>query len=46
MDLGAYMNIEELDEIAKDNGIEIPRVRGYRLMINEKPLSKEEIKTI
>lgn len=46
MDLGAYMNIEELDEIAKDNGIEIPRIRGYRLMENEKPVSKEEIKEI
>ena len=46
MDLGAYMNIEELGEIAKDNGIEIPRIRGYRLMENEKPLSKEEIKEI
>ena len=46
MDLGAYMNIEELGEIAKNNGIEIPRIRGYRLMENEKPLSKEEIKEI
>lgn len=46
MDLGAYMNIEELGKIAKNNGIEIPRIRGYRLMENEKPLSKEEIKEI
>ena len=46
MDLGAYMNIEELDKIAKNNGIEIPRIRGYRLMENEEPLSKEEIKEI
>lgn len=46
MDLGAYMNIEGLDKIAKNNGIEIPRIRGYRLMENEEPLSKEEIKEI
>lgn len=46
MDLGAYMNIEELGKIAKDNGIEIPRIRGYRLMENEEPVSKEEIKEI
>lgn len=46
MDLGAYMNIGELGEIAKDNGIEIPRIRGYRLMENEKQVSKEEIKEI
>lgn len=46
MDLGAYMNIGELDKIAKNNGIEIPRIRGYRLMENEEPLSKEEIKEI
>lgn len=46
MDLGAYMNMEELGKIAKNNGIEIPRIRGYRLMENEKPLSKEEIKEI
>ena len=46
MDLGAYMNIDELGKITKDNGIEIPRIRGYRLMENEQPLSKEEIKEI
>lgn len=46
MDLGAYMNISELDEIAKENGIEIPRIRGYRLMKNENSISKEEIKEI
>lgn len=46
MDLGAYMNIEELGEIAKDNGIEIPRIRGFRLMENEEPIPKEEIEEI
>lgn len=35
MDLGAYVNIEDLDAIAKANGIDIPRLRGYRLMKEE-----------
>lgn len=32
MDLGAYAQIEELEELAKLNGIQVPRLRGYRLM--------------
>lgn len=36
MDLGAYAQIDELDTLAKKNGIEVPRLRGYRLMKNEK----------
>jgi len=43
MDLLAYSQIEDLEQIAKNNGIEIPRLRGYRLMKNEEPVSKEEI---
>ena len=43
MDLGAYANIENLEKIAKENGIEIPRLRGYRLMSEEEPISKEDI---
>lgn len=43
MDLGAYTNIENLDNIAKENGIEVPRLRGYRLMKDEEVISKEEI---
>lgn len=43
MDLGAYMQIDDLDEIAKDNGIEVPRLRGYSLMIDEEPVSQKEI---
>lgn len=35
MDLGAYIQIDELEKIAKENGIEVPRLRGYRLMKNE-----------
>lgn len=37
MDLGAYAQIEELKEVAKLNGIEVPRLRGYRLMKDEEP---------
>lgn len=44
MDLGAYVKIEDLDQIAKDNGIDIPRLRGYRLMKDEAPVSRDEIK--
>lgn len=43
MDLGAYMQIDLLSKIAEKNGIEIPRLRGYRLMIVEEPISQEEI---
>lgn len=42
MDLGAYAQIEELDQVMKDNGISVPRLRGLRLMVEEKPLTKEE----
>lgn len=44
MDLGAFCQIDDLDQIAKKNGIDIPRLRGYRLMKDEKPFSQEEIK--
>ena len=43
MDLYACTQIEVLDQIAKDNGIEVPRLRGYRLMKNEEIVTKEEI---
>ena len=42
MDLGAYANIEDLDKIAKANGIECPRLRGYRLMKDEEPIDLNE----
>lgn len=42
MDLGAYVNIDLLDEIAKSNGIEVPRLRGYRLMENENTMTLDE----
>ena len=43
MDLGAYSKIKDLGHLMIDNGIEIPRLRGLRLMSEEKPLSEEEI---
>lgn len=43
MDLGAYAKIEDLSEIAKSNSIEVPRLRGYRLMKDETAISKESI---
>ena len=46
MDLTAYMQIDDLEKIAKDNNIEVPRLRGYRLMKEEEPISTEDIKNI
>ena len=44
MDLGAYAKIKDLKQIMIDNGIVIPRLRGLRLMSEEKPLSEVKIK--
>lgn len=44
MDLGAYGQIEELSEIAQRNGIDCPRLRGYRLMKDEEPIDFDEWK--
>ena len=46
MDLFAYTQINDLEQIAKENNIEVPRLRGYRLMKDEKPVSSEELKEI
>ena len=43
MDLGAYAQIDSLEKIMKDNGIEVPRLRGLRLMKDEKLISKESM---
>ena len=43
MDLGAYARIDVLSAVAKANGIEIPRLRGYRLMSEEEPVSEADI---
>lgn len=45
MDLGAFIQIGAIESIAKANGIEVPRLRGYRLMENEKPVSEEDIQS-
>ena len=44
MDLGATAQIETLDKIAEENGISVPRLRGYRLMIDGEPYTEEETK--
>lgn len=43
MDLGAFANITDLDKIMKENGIEVPRLRGLRLMKFEEPMPQKEI---
>ena len=40
MDLGAYAQIEDLEQVMKDNNIDVPRLRGLRLMKQEEPISK------
>lgn len=42
MDLGAYAQIDSLEQIMKDNNIVIPRLRGLRLMKDEEPISDED----
>lgn len=46
MDLGAYANIEDdvIEEIVKKNNIDVPRLRGYRLMKDEKPVTQEDLR--
>lgn len=46
MDLGAYSQIADLEVIAKENNIVVPRLRGYRLMKDEEPVSAERINQI
>ena len=46
MDLGAYARINEFAELAKANGIEIPRLRGYRLMEHEYSVPLGEIRRL
>ena len=43
MDLGAYTKIDDLSQVMRDNGISVPRLRGLRLMSEEKPLTKEDL---
>ena len=46
MNLYAYQKIEQLQPIADENGIKIPRLRGYLLMKKEEKYSKIKIKKI
>ena len=43
MDLGAYVQIGFLEDIAEANNIKIDRLRGYRLMKDCEAYSDEEI---
>lgn len=43
MDLYAYAQMEDYVELAKANGIEVPRLRGYRLMEDEERLSEKDV---
>ena len=43
MDLYAYSQIDKYKKYLEENNIEIPRLRGLRLMKNEKPVSEYEI---
>ena len=46
MDLGAYANIPDLEYIMKEKNIDIPRLRGLRLMKNEEPVTRKEMDEI
>lgn len=45
MDLFAYAQIADLEEVMANNNIEIPRLRGLRLMSEENMISEEAIKS-
>ena len=44
MDIGACARIEDLSTILASTGINIPRLRGLRLMATEEKISEDEIK--
>lgn len=44
MDLYAYSQIDKLKKYLEENNIDIPRLRGLRLMKEETPVSEDEIK--
>ena len=46
MDLGAYAQIEDLKSYLNDINIIIPRLRGLRLMKNEKTVTAEELSNL
>lgn len=43
MDLYAYTQIDSLYDILSSTGIDIPRLRGLRLMLEEEPISDDDI---
>lgn len=43
VNLLAYCNIDDLHEVAKANGIDIPRLRGYQLCSDMEPWTEKEI---
>ena len=43
MDLGAFVQIEDLEHLMSANGINIPRLRGLRLMREETQVTDEEL---
>ena len=43
MDLGAYIQIEALESVAEANGIHVSRLRGYRLMRDQKAYTNDEL---
>lgn len=46
MNLEAFMKIDDLEDILKSTGIDIPRLRGLDLMANKKPYTEEHIQNI
>ena len=46
MDLGAYLQIDDLGKIAEANNIKVPRLRGYRLTKDCEPYTQKEIKKL
>lgn len=46
MDLGAYVQIDDLNYVMEKNNIVIPRLRGLRLMKNEEIVTKKEMDEI
>lgn len=46
MDLKAYAQIDNLQELAELNGIIVPRLRGYRLMKDEEAVPEDSIQNI
>lgn len=45
MDIGAYAQIDELESLMKLNGIEVPRLRGLRLMKDEVAITEEKMES-